>query len=194
MQQALVFISSSLGRPHFHALTFASVVSPSPASYPVYWHVLLKHQRVATEHPPCVLPPLRCLASPQDRPQCIDLLCSGSEGSTSQQEQVHSQPQRSGKREATPTHYNSTVVHLGRHDNWCTGTLLSRTITAQWKGMEDAGSARYEPAQHPPCPTIKVLSYNNCQRSTHSISKWIFRNLTLLRVKTSRITYHLGQS
>ena len=33
------------------------------------------------------------------------------------------------------------------------------------------GSARYEPALLPPCPTIRVLSYSNCQRSTHSISK-----------------------
>ena len=28
-------------------------------------------------------------------------------------------------------------------------------------------------------PTIRVLSYSNCQRSTHYISKWIFRNLAL---------------
>ena len=33
------------------------------------------------------------------------------------------------------------------------------------------GSARYEPALFPPCPTMRVLSYSNCQRSTHSISK-----------------------
>ena len=56
-------------------------------------------------------------------------------------------------------------------------------ITAQWEGMGDVGSARYEPALLPPWPTIRVLSYSKCQRSTHSISKWIFRNLVLLRVK-----------
>ena len=49
--------------------------------------------------------------------------------------------------------------------------------------MGDVGSSRYEPALLPPCPTIRVLSYSNCQSSTHSISKWIFRNLALLRVK-----------
>ena len=31
----------------------------------------------------------------------------------------------------------------------------------------------------PPFSTIRVLSYSNCQRSTHSITKWIFRNLVL---------------
>ena len=65
------------------------------------------------------------------------------------------------------------------HDNWCTGTLLNRIMTAQWVEMGDVGSARYEPALLPPCPTIRVLSCSNCQRSTYSISKWIFRNLAL---------------
>ena len=32
------------------------------------------------------------------------------------------------------------------HNNWCTGTLLNELITAQWEGMGDVGSARYEPA------------------------------------------------
>ena len=35
------------------------------------------------------------------------------------------------------------------------------TIDAQWEGMGDIGSARYEPALLPPCPTIRVLSYSN---------------------------------
>ena len=65
------------------------------------------------------------------------------------------------------------------HSNWCTGTLVNRTITIQWEGMGDVGSARYEPAVLPPCPTIRALSYSNCHRSTHSTSKWIFRNLAL---------------
>ena len=64
-------------------------------------------------------------------------------------------------------------------DNWCAGTLLNRIITAQWEGMGDVGSVRYEPALRPPCQTIRVLNYSNRQRSTHFISKWIFRNLTL---------------
>ena len=43
--------------------------------------------------------------------------------------------------------------------------------------MGDVGSARYELALLLPCPTIRVLSYSNCQGSTHSICKWIFINL-----------------
>ena len=39
--------------------------------------------------------------------------------------------------------------------------VLVTTIDAQWEGMEDVGSARYEPALLPPCPTIRVLSYSN---------------------------------
>ena len=39
-------------------------------------------------------------------------------------------------------------------------TVLVTIIDAQWKGMGDVGSARYEPALLPPCPTIRVLSYS----------------------------------
>ena len=39
--------------------------------------------------------------------------------------------------------------------------VLVMTIDAQWEGMGDVGSARYEPALLPPCPTIRVLSYSN---------------------------------
>ena len=39
--------------------------------------------------------------------------------------------------------------------------VLVTTINAQWEGMGDVGSARYEPALLPPCPTIRVLSYSN---------------------------------
>ena len=35
------------------------------------------------------------------------------------------------------------------------------TIDALWAGMGDVGSARYEPALLPSCPTIRVLSYSN---------------------------------
>ena len=59
------------------------------------------------------------------------------------------------------------------------GHFLNRILTAQWEGMGDVGSARYEPALLPPCPTIRVLSYSNCQRSAHAISKRIFRNVAL---------------
>ena len=47
------------------------------------------------------------------------------------------------------------------HDYWFTGTLLNRIITAQWEGMGDVGSVRYEPALLLPCPTLRVLSYSN---------------------------------
>ena len=40
-------------------------------------------------------------------------------------------------------------------------TVLVTTIDVQWEGMGDVGSARYEPALLPPCPTIRVLSYSN---------------------------------
>ena len=40
-------------------------------------------------------------------------------------------------------------------------TVLVTTIDAQWEGMWDVGSMRYEPALLPPCPTIRVLSYCN---------------------------------
>ena len=40
------------------------------------------------------------------------------------------------------------------------GTLLNRIVTAQWEGMGDVESARYEPALLPPCPTIRVLRYS----------------------------------
>ena len=42
-----------------------------------------------------------------------------------------------------------------------TPKVLVATIDAQWEGMGDVGSVRYEPALLPPCPTIRVLSYSN---------------------------------
>ena len=39
-------------------------------------------------------------------------------------------------------------------------TVLVTTIDAQWEGMGDVGSARYEPALLPPCLTIRVLIYS----------------------------------
>ena len=52
----------------------------------------------------------------------------------------------------------------GRSDtkeSMLTLTVLVTTIDAQWEGMGDVGSARFEPALLPPCPTIRVLSYSN---------------------------------
>ena len=39
--------------------------------------------------------------------------------------------------------------------------VLVATIDAQWEGMGDVGSARYEPALLPPCLTIRGLSYSS---------------------------------
>ena len=39
-----------------------------------------------------------------------------------------------------------------------THKVLVATIDAQWEGMGDVGSARYELALLLPCPTIRVLS------------------------------------
>ena len=40
--------------------------------------------------------------------------------------------------------------------------VLVTTIDAQWEGMGDVGSARYDyEVLLPPCPTIRVLSYSN---------------------------------
>ena len=49
----------------------------------------------------------------------------------------------------------------GEHIVVLTLKVLVTTNDAQWKGMGDVGSARYEPALLPPCPTIRVLSYSN---------------------------------
>ena len=61
-------------------------------------------------------------------------------------------------------HERATLPMLTtRSPNQCTLTLavLVTTIDAQWEGMGDVGSARYEPALLPPCPTIRVLSYSD---------------------------------
>ena len=39
--------------------------------------------------------------------------------------------------------------------------VLVTTIDAQWEGVGDVGSVRYEPTLLPPYPTIRVLSYSN---------------------------------
>ena len=41
--------------------------------------------------------------------------------------------------------------------------LWNRTMSAQCEGMGEVGSARYESALLSPCPSIRVLSYSNCQ-------------------------------
>ena len=52
-------------------------------------------------------------------------------------------------------HPNLTVAE------YLTLKVLVATIDAQWEGMGDVVSARYEPALLPPCPTTRVLCYSN---------------------------------
>ena len=47
------------------------------------------------------------------------------------------------------------------HKTYLALKALVTTIDAQWERMGDVGSARYELALLPPCPTIRVLSYSN---------------------------------
>ena len=78
------------------------------------------------------------------------------------------------------------------NSGYIAGTALALTLTvlvvttdalrhfqtgqSQHSGMGDVGAARYEPALLPPYPTIRVLSYSNCQRSIHSSSRaWQFK-------------------
>ena len=76
-------------------------------------------------------------------------------------------------------------------DNWCTATLWNRIITAQCEGMGEVGSARYEPALLPPCPSIGALCYSNCQRSaqSHQQSKRV-KNLS---PQSSTVRLFIGQ-
>ena len=39
---------------------------------------------------------------------------------------------------------------------------IATIMTAQCEGMGEVGSARYEPALLPPCPSIRALCYSNC--------------------------------
>ena len=55
-----------------------------------------------------------------------------------------------------------TQIYLGLlHIKALTLPVLVATIDAQWEGMGDVGSARYEPALLLPCPTTRVLNYSN---------------------------------
>ena len=62
-----------------------------------------------------------------------------------------------------PTGKSFLNSYSASRDNWCTATLWNRIMTAQCEGMGEVGSVRYEPALLPPCPSIRVLSYSNCQ-------------------------------
>ena len=57
--------------------------------------------------------------------------------------------------------YSCTSNSFILNNQLLTLKVLVMTIDAQWDGMGDVGSARYEPALLPPCPTIRVLSYSN---------------------------------
>ena len=64
--------------------------------------------------------------------------------------------------EFTSYHMNKNWPHmLLAYPIAITLKVLVTTIDARWEGMGNVGSARYEPALLPPCPTIRVLSYSN---------------------------------
>ena len=81
------------------------------------------------------------------------------------------------------THMNSCTCSPGTHQlSKCQSRQLMHWDTFKQGnhstvgGDGDVGSVRYEPALLPPSPTIRVLSYSNCQRSFHSSSRaWQFR-------------------
>ena len=70
-------------------------------------------------------------------------------------------------------------VYFGAiHCAWCDLHVNGMNLKHGYStvgGDGDVGSVGYEPALLPPCPTIRVLSYSNCQRST----PLYFRNLVL---------------
>ena len=78
------------------------------------------------------------------------------------------------------------------HNNWCTATLWNRIITTQCEGMGDVGSARYEPALLPPCPSIRVLCYSNCQE-IHPITPAV-QGLNIVKCSTSYCSVTLKAS
>ena len=51
---------------------------------------------------------------------------------------------------------NTDVNSIPGHVSTLTLTALVATIDAQWAGMGDVGSERYESALLPPCPTTRV--------------------------------------
>ena len=55
-------------------------------------------------------------------------------------------------------HWELINSYSASHDNWCTTTLWNRIMTAQCEGMGEVGSARYEPALLPPCPSIRAYA------------------------------------
>ena len=58
-------------------------------------------------------------------------------------------------------HSHESLVQSGVPVCNLTLKVLVATIDAQWEGMGDVGSARYEPALLPPCLTIRVLNYSS---------------------------------
>ena len=62
---------------------------------------------------------------------------------------------------SNPKLIDHLVVITGDQSDCLTLKVLVATIDPQWEVMGDVGSARYELALLPPCPTIRVLSYSN---------------------------------
>ena len=88
-------------------------------------------------------------------------------------------------------HDHLTWMRCQNHWRGETGQLalkvLVTTTDAQWEGRGDVGSARYEPALLPPCLTIRVLSYYNCQE-IHPLHFLVnFQKVSSLRVDTQTL-------
>ena len=70
--------------------------------------------------------------------------------------------------------------------------VLVMTIDAQWEGMGDVGSARYEPALLPPCPTIRVLSYSNYSIFGNSALYGLhYATIAILKLSATWVSYYL---
>ena len=72
------------------------------------------------------------------------------------------------------------VTSVQQHEQFLINAWNSFDSTVRGDG--EVGSARYEPALLPPCPSIRALSYSNCQRSTQS------RQLQQLQATHKRVT------
>ena len=61
---------------------------------------------------------------------------------------------------------------------------------AQWEGMGDVGSARYEPALLPPCPTIVTEPGS---RDIWIAAQWLTSEITVDPPHLSLVTYVIGE-
>ena len=80
-------------------------------------------------------------------------------------------------------------VHVTLHSA-LTLKVLVTTIDAQWEGMADVGSARYEPALLPPCPTIRVLSYIVASKFSENTNVRVNMSIVLFSDEALMLSVH----